>query len=177
MAKFKTLNTFHKFLLKAGLLYLFSYFFYELILKKYTRFDQYFIRIIIDACEQILSFLNYKTFASKEINDFQVFGIDGSNGVWIGGPCNGITLMFLFAIFIIAYPGNLKHKLWYLPVGIILVYILNLFRIISLSLIAYYKPSYIEFNHTYTFTFIAYSFVFSLWMIWVNRFSIKKENE
>jgi exosortase family protein XrtF len=176
LAKFKTLNTFHKFLLKAGLLYAVCYFVYELILKKYTRFDQYFIRIIINACEQILSFLNYKTFSSKEINDFQVFGIDGSNGVWIGGPCNGITLMFLFAIFIIAYPGNLKHKLWYLPLGMILVYGLNLFRIISLSLIAYYNPSYLEFNHTYTFTFIAYSFVFSLWMLWVNKFSkeIKK---
>ena len=174
MVKFKTLNTFHKFLLKAGLLYLFFYFFYELILKKYTSFDQYFIRVIINACELILSFLNYKTFSSREINDFQVFGIDGSNGVWIGGPCNGITLMFLFAIFIIAYPGNLKHKLWYLPIGIILVYSLNLFRIVSLSLISYYKPSYLEFNHTYTFTFIAYSFVFFLWMVWVNKFSKEK---
>ena len=176
MVKFKTLNTFHKFLLKAGLLYVFFYFIYELILKKYTSFDQYFIRIIINACELILSFLNYKTFSSREINDFQVFGIDGSNGVWIGGPCNGVTLMFLFAIFIIAYPGNFKHKLWYLPIGIILVYSLNLFRIVSLSLIAYYKPSYLEINHTYTFTFIAYSFVFSLWMLWVNKFSIVKEN-
>lgn len=176
MVTFKTLNSFHKFLLKAVVLYSFCYFFYELILKTYTRFDQYFIRLIIDTCERILSFLNYKTFSSKEINDFQVFGIDGSNGVWIGGPCNGITLMFLFAIFIIAYPGNFKHKLWYLPIGIILVYSLNLFRIVSLSLIAYYKPSYLEFNHTYTFTFIAYSFVFSLWMLWVNKFSIEKEN-
>ncbi len=172
----KTLNPFHKFLLKAGVLYSFCYFFYEFVLKKYTNFDQYFIRIIIRICENLLSVLSYKTFSSKEINDFQVFGIDGSNGVWIGGPCNGITLMFLFAIFIIAYPGNSKHKLWYLTLGIISVYILNLFRIISLSLIAYYKPSYLEFNHTYTFTFIAYSFVFSLWMLWVNRFSIKKEN-
>jgi len=176
LATFKSLNTFHKFLLKASLLYVLCYFFYEFILKEHTNFDQYFIRVIINACEKILSFLNYKTFSSREINDFQVFGIDGSNGVWIGGPCNGITLMFLFAIFIIAYPGNSKHKLWYLPLGIILVYGLNLLRIVSLSLIAYYKPSYLEFNHTYTFTFIAYSFVFSLWMLWANKFSNEKEN-
>ena len=175
MVTIKSLNIFHKFLLKASLLYVVCYFFYELILKKYTRFDQYFIRVIINACEQILSFLNYKTFSSREINDLQVFGIDGSNGVWIGGPCNGITLMFLFAIFIIAYPGNSNRKLWYLPLGILLIYFLNLFRIISLALIAYYKPSYLEFNHTYTFTFIAYSFVFSLWMLWVNKFSIETE--
>ena len=122
----------------------------------------------------IFDVLHYKTFASREVNDFQVFGIDGSNGVWIGGPCNGITLMFLFAIFIISYPGNLKNKLWYLPLGIILVYILNLIRIVGLALIAFYYPDYLNFNHTYTFTFIAYSFVFGLWMLWVNKFANQK---
>lgn len=167
------LNTFHKFIIKAIILYGSCYFIYE-ILKKHSFFDQYFIRIIINFCIAIFDVLHYKTFASKEVNDFQVFGIDGSNGVWIGGPCNGITLMFLFAIFIISYPGNLKNKLWYLPLGIILVYILNVIRIVGLALIAFYCPDYLNFNHTYTFTFIAYSFVFGLWMLWVNKFANQK---
>ena len=167
------LNTFHKFIIKAIILYGSCYFIYE-ILKKYSFFDQYFIRIIINFCIAIFDVLHYKTFASREVNDFQVFGIDGSNGVWIGGPCNGITLMFLYAIFIISYPGNLKNKLWYLPLGIILVYILNVIRIVGLALIAFYYPDYLNFNHTYTFTFIAYSFVFGLWMLWVNKFANQK---
>lgn len=165
------LNTFQKFILKSIILYGLFYFIYELILKKYTSFDQYFIRIIINLCTDILTLLDFKTFASKEINDFQVFGIDGSNGVWIGGPCNGITLMFLFAIFIIAYPGNFKNKLWYLPIGVILVYTINIIRIISLAVLAFYYPQYLNFNHTYTFTFIAYLFVFFLWMLWTNKFT------
>lgn len=169
------LTIFHKFIIKAIVLYALCYFTYEFIIKTYTRIDQFFIRFIINCCTAIFDILNYRTFVSREVNDFQVFGIDGSNGVWIGGACNGITLMFLFAIFIIAYPGNIKAKYWYLPLGIILVYSLNLIRIISLALIAFYSPEYLDFNHTYTFTFIAYSFVFGLWMLWVNKFSIQKE--
>lgn len=164
-------NPFLFFIIKAGTLYGLCYFIYEFIIKQNTRGDQLFIREIIHLCQWIFDIIGYKTFASKEVNDFQVFGIDGSNGVWIGGPCNGITLMFLFAIFVIAYPGNLKNKLWYLPLGIFIVHSINISRIIALALIAFYHPKYLDFNHTYTFTFLAYSAVFGLWMLWVNKFS------
>jgi exosortase family protein XrtF len=170
-------NIFYYFIAKAGVLYSISYFLYEFILKRNTKGDQLFIREIINICEWIFSRLGYKTFASKEVNDFQVFGIDGSNGVWIGGPCNGITLMFLFAIFVIAYPGNIKNKLWYVPAGILIVHTTNITRIICLALIAHYYPQYLNFNHTYTFTFIAYSIVLGLWMLWVNKFSETKNRE
>jgi exosortase family protein XrtF len=164
-------NKFQFFILKASFLYGLCYFLYEFILKRNTRGDQLFIREIINLCKWIFDLMGYKTFASKEANDFQVFGIDGSNGVWIGGPCNGITLMFLFAIFVIAYPGNFKNKLWYVPLGIFIVHVINISRIIGLALIAYNYPQYLYFNHTYTFTFLAYSAVFGLWMLWVNKFS------
>lgn len=173
--KLKT-NTFHYFILKASVLYAICYVLYEFVLKYFTNFDQIFIRQIINTCVFILECLGFKSFASKEVNDFQVFGIDGSNGVWIGGACNGITLMFLFAIFVIAYPGNVKAKLWYLPTGILIVYLINIIRIISLALIAFYSPQYLDFNHTYTFTFIAYSVVFGLWMLWVTKFSTTKNS-
>ena len=170
-------NKFQFFIIKASLLYGTCYFLYEFILKRLTKADQLFVRQIINLCRWILAKLGYKTFASRDINDIQVFGIDGSNGVWIGGPCNGITLMFLFAIFVIAYPGNFKKKLWYIPLGILIVHSINICRIIALALIADYYPSYLEFNHTYTFTFLAYSVVFGLWMIWVNRLSTIKAIE
>jgi exosortase family protein XrtF len=170
-------NKFHFFILKAGVLYALCYFLYEFIVKRNTRGDQLFIREIINLCKWIFDIMGYKTFASKEVNDFQVFGIDGSNGVWIGGPCNGITLMFLFTIFVIAYPGNFKNKLWYIPLGILIVHTINIARIIGLALIAKYDYTYLDFNHTYTFTFLAYSAVFGLWMIWVNKLSGTKLSE
>lgn len=166
-------NIFILFIIKTGVLYGLSYFVYEFFIKPSTRIDQLLIRKIINFCEVILNLLGYKTFASKETDDIQVFGIDGSNGVWIGGPCNGITLMFLFAIFVLAYPGNQKNKFWFIPLGILFVHLINVFRIIALAIIAYYYPQYLDFNHTYTFTFLVYTLVFALWILWVNRFSTR----
>lgn len=168
-------NKFQYFIIKAALLYGSCYFLYEFILKRLTKGDQLFVRQIINLCQWILEQMGYKTFASRDVNDMQVFGVDGSNGVWIGGPCNGITLMFLFAIFVIAYPGSIKNKLWYVPLGILIVHTINIIRIIALALISYYNYEYLDFNHTYTFTFLAYSAVFGLWMLWVNNFSNTKK--
>lgn len=168
-------NKYYFFITKAVGLYVMFYCIYEFYIKKHTTLDQLFIRKLIHVCTSVLETFGYHTFASKETNDVQVFGIDGSNGVWIGGPCNGINLMFLFAIFIIAYPSNgIKQKLWFIPLGILIVHTVNIIRIVSLSLIALYAPEYLDFNHTYTFTFLVYSIVFGLWMLWVNIFAEKK---
>ena len=166
-------NAFIKFVFTAGFLYLFLYLIYQFIVKKYTYYDQKFIGSIIISVEFTLKHLGYTTFTVLQDRDYQVIGIDGSNGVWIGSNCNAITLFSLFSVFIIAYPGKLKDKLWFVPAGILAIHILNILRVISLVLIAYYYPQYLNFNHTYTFTFIVYSFIFLLWMIWVNRYSGK----
>lgn len=121
----------------------------------------------------MLKLIGYKTFMVLQDRDMQVIGIDGSNGVWVGSNCNAITLFALFAVFIIAYPGNQKNKLWYIPAGILAIHVLNILRVVCLAIIAYYWPYALDFNHTYTFTFLVYAFIFFLWMIWVNKFAGK----
>ncbi|MDP1801669.1 MAG: archaeosortase/exosortase family protein [Bacteroidota bacterium] len=166
-------NAFIKFILTAGFLYFFLYLIYQFVVKRYTYYDQKFIGSIIHAVNFLLEGIGYKTFTVLQDRDYQIIGIDGSNGVWIGSNCNAITLFSLFSVFIIAYPGKIKNKLWYIPLGILAIHILNILRVIALVLIAYYYPQFLNFNHTYTFTFLIYSFIFFLWMLWVNKYSIK----
>lgn len=170
-------NRFLKFLITSSLVYALLYFIYEFIIKKQTFIDQHFIAFIINSSESILQLFNYKTFKVLSDNDFQVIGIDGSSGVWIGAACNAVTLFFLFSVFVLAYPGHQKNKLWYVPIGILSIHFLNILRVLALALIAFYKPDLLEFNHTYTFTFIIYGYIFLLWMIWVNKYSDKTANE
>lgn len=171
MKAFFKANAFLRFLLLAGFLYLCLYLVYQFIVKKYTYYDQGFIRLIIYSADWFLHLLGYKTFKVLQDIDMQVIGIDGSNGVWIGSNCNAITLFGLFSVFILAYPGNYKHKWWFIPGGILAIHLLNIFRVVALALIANHAPAYLDFNHTYTFTFLIYAFIFSLWMLWINRFS------
>ncbi len=169
-------NAFIKFVFTAAFLYLFLYIIYQFVVKKYTFYDQKFIGSIIHSVNFLLQGVGYKTFTVLQDRDYQVIGIDGSNGVWIGSNCNAITLFSLFSVFIIAYPGRIKDKLWYIPLGILAIHILNILRVIALVLIANYYPQFLNFNHTYTFTFLIYSFIFLLWILWVNKYAVKNSN-
>ncbi|HPQ07814.1 MAG TPA: archaeosortase/exosortase family protein [Bacteroidia bacterium] len=160
-----------KFILTASVVYLFCYLIYELVIKKYTLIDEYIIRIIIENTDDILRRLDFKTFKTTELNDFQVIGIHGSIGVWVGKACDAISLFIVFSVFILAFPGNQRDKWWFVPFGILTIHILNVLRVVGLTIITYYAPEWLEFNHTYTFTFLVYSYILLLWIWWVNKYA------
>lgn len=170
-------RAFVKFIVASGLLYFLLYLVYQFVVRRYTLYDQRFIAGIIESADFILKSVGYSTFKVLQDRDMQVIGIDGSGGVWVGSNCNAITLFGLFSVFIIMYPGgNQKHKWWFVPAGILAIHLLNIFRVVALAIIARYKPDYLNFNHTYTFTFMVYAFIFCLWIVWVNKFSTHAAN-
>jgi exosortase family protein XrtF len=166
-------NALLKFLIYSGATYLILYLIHQFIIKRNTFYDQKFIGTIIAGTDYILHLLNYKTFLVLQDSDFQVIGIDGSNGVWVGSNCNAISLFLLFTVFVLWYPGHQKAKLWFIPFGIVTIHVLNIIRVVCLALIANYYPNSLDFNHTYTFTFLVYAYIFFLWVWWVNKFSNK----
>jgi exosortase family protein XrtF len=121
----------------------------------------------------LLNTLGYETFLGDN-ETIRTIGIAGTHGLWIGDPCNGLTLFALFSLFIIAYPGPWKHKAWYIPVGITLIHIMNVIRIAALYIITLERPEWLDFNHTYLFQTLMYGFIFLLWYVWIKKFSSKK---
>lgn len=93
----------------------------------------------------------------------------GRPAVIIRQPCNGLVLYALFSGFILAFPGGGRRKWWFIPLGLGLIYGLNIVRIMALCLNSYYAHSSVEFNHHYTFTLVTYAGIFGLWMWWVTR--------
>ncbi|MGY6561830.1 MAG: exosortase X [Luteibaculaceae bacterium] len=163
-----------KFLLTAALLYLAWYSLYELVLKNYTNFDRLVIDNVIWIAGVMLQSFGFDLIPNPHPDDpIRTIGIDGSHGVWVGDPCNGISIFGLFALFVVAYPGKWINKLWFIPMGILIIHLANAIRIAALAAIVYYDPSKLEFNHTYTFTIFVYSFVVLLWYIWANKLSVK----
>ncbi len=169
-------NKITRFFICAGTLYVSWFLLYELVIKPYTKIDEKLINLIINHAVFVLRLLGYKTYQYQQDQDMQLMGIDGARPIWIGSPCNAITLFAFFTFFVLAFPGNLKNKLWFIPIGIIIIHITNLLRVMSLALINYYRPEYLDFNHTYTFTIFVYAIIFSLWMWWVN-YSLKQSGK
>lgn len=173
MVKSVRSNPFLRFLVFSVSLYLLWYVFYEFYLHTHTAFDKIVIDTLVKWAEGTLNLIGYSTtdYSSSDVVFREHIGIVGSNGVTIGASCDGVVLYALFIFFIIAFPGPLKHKAWFIPLGALSVFYLNVLRIVALAIIMDVNESWLAFNHDYTFTIIVYAYVFLLWMIWVQKFS------
>ena len=91
----------------------------------------------------------------------------GQAAVYVGNPCNGLVLYALFTGFVLAYPGSGRRRLWFIPLGLAAIYGINVLRIALLAINHTYWYHTVEFNHHYTFTFVAYGVILVLWHQWV----------
>jgi len=85
--------------------------------------------------------------------------------------CNSVSIIILFLTFIIAFTGTFKATVIFGIIGCIIIYVVNLFRILILSLLMYKYPEYQYLLHSLLFPGIIYGTTFILWIIWVNKFS------
>lgn len=86
--------------------------------------------------------------------------------------CNALSVIILFISFIIAFTGRLKHTILFIIGGSLLIHFFNVVRIASLIMLRYSFPEYRVFLHDIAFPLVIYGFVFLLWVIWVNKFSL-----
>ena len=90
--------------------------------------------------------------------------------------CNSISIIILFLSFIIAFSGSLKATILFVFFGSLSIYLVNLFRIIALSVLYYKFPEYQEILHSLVFPAIIYGLTFILWITWVKYFSNINKN-
>ena len=122
-----------------------------------------------------------RLFGYEIDQDYMVNGCEarlvfaGYGSICVGSGCSGLELFILFFGFILLMKGRFLDKLWFVPAGLLGILVLNIIRIVALSVIYYYKPEYLDFNHKYTFVIIVYGAIFGLWVLWVNKFADSKE--
>lgn len=165
-------NPFFRFLLTAVLLYLVWYSVYEYYIKPDSALDEWIIHQIVMMSRGFLELIGFELVPYVDAPLYRdQLAIEGSIGVVVGAPCDGIVLFGLFIVFVLSFPGPWKHKLWFIPAGLIAIHLINVLRVAALAIIVHWNEEWMAFNHDYTFTIIVYAFVFFLWYIWVNRFS------
>jgi exosortase family protein XrtF len=93
--------------------------------------------------------------------------------------CNSISIIILFLSFVIAFADRFKSTVLFMLAGSTLIYVVNIFRIVILSIGLYHYPWRRDILHTVIFPLIIYGMVFLLWMVWVNRYAriVKLKNE
>lgn len=159
------------FLLKAVLVYIGWFIAYDFFIAPDGRADTFLNQIVAEHAAGILSIIGMEGSTAPGAAQ-TLIRIGGVDMVGVGNPCNGMELFALYAGFIICFPGPWKHKLWYIPVGILAIHFINVLRAVALALIQLKSPEHLDFNHHYTFTIVVYAFIFLFWVIWANRFSV-----
>jgi len=127
-------------------------------------------------CAVVLNKLGYITYmVPDEARKGDFFYV---NQVWatiMVEGCNAISIMILFVSFIFAFYKGLKKTVLFALGGLLLLYVLNIFRIVLLNIIAVDYNEYLKSAHDYLFPAIIYGGVVILWLIWINRFVLRDE--
>lgn len=159
-----------KFLTVFSLCYVFLYIFYVLFLK-YDSSPDVFTKLVSKQTVAILNQLDYNTTAHLDTN-YNHIGLYINNKLIAGiaEGCNAISIMILFIAFIVAFAKSLKKTALFGCIGLLIIYAMNVSRIVILIICLYHFPEYSEPLHSIIFPAMIYSAVFLLWMYWVKSF-------
>ncbi|QCE40525.1 exosortase family protein XrtF [Psychroserpens sp. NJDZ02] len=149
-----------------------GYNFYLDLSKVGTYYPDYITNLVAVQTQNLLEVLGYNTQMLPHPNEPSIMVVvEGKYLARVIEGCNGTSIIILFVSFIIAFAGRFKTTVFYVIAGSVLIYVVNLVRIVILSIGLYHYPWREEVLHTVIFPGIIYGMVFLLWMFWVNRFS------
>ena len=177
----KTLFRKYKSVVKFILTFLLVYAVLSISYKQYLNFSEnssyypdYVTNLTARQSQLILESIGYEAQIAPHPNEPSMKRIINSKFVArIIEGCNSISIIILFISFMIAFPDKWKSTILYIFAGSTLIYAVNLFRIVFLSVGLYHYPWRREILHTVIFPLIIYGMVFLLWMFWVNRYALK----
>jgi exosortase family protein XrtF len=87
--------------------------------------------------------------------------------------CNSLSVIILFVAFIVAFAEKFKKTAVFILAGAVLIYTVNLIRIVILSIALHHYPEQEKLLHGVVFPAMIYGMVFLLWMLWVKNLTPK----
>jgi exosortase/archaeosortase family protein len=112
------------------------------------------------------------------LSDTAIFHTNGE-GVRIVWGCNGIKQSFIFTMIMLFARGPMKHKLWFIPLGLFCVYLINVSRLLFLTYIVRDYSDSFDFWHGGVTKYGFYGLIFLIWVLWndylVPRFTDTKK--
>ena len=98
-----------------------------------------------------------------------------NKAIMVEGHCLGIPATVIFVGTIMLFKGDWLNKLWFIPLGVLLIVLINLTRLVLLCYIfAHYPRPFYEINHSLVYVIITYTLIFLLIVWWMRKFSDEK---
>jgi exosortase/archaeosortase family protein len=97
-----------------------------------------------------------------------------NNGyVAVNLSCSGLKQFYQWVFLMLLYPGPSKHKAWFIPAGLVIIHIVNIFRIVGMTFVTIHLPQQWDMIHDYVMRPFFYVVMFALWVWWNEKFYLK----
>jgi exosortase family protein XrtF len=162
-------------LLRFIIIYLVLLFGYQFYLNSFKESGlDPFSRMIAEQVSWIQNTLHYPTQLYNDVLKEQVwFYVKKVYVTRMVEGCNAISVMILFISFIFAFYKGSKTFVFAF-IGLLILYIINVFRIVGINLLVSDYKEYERLAHDFLFPAIIYGAVVILWLIWIKFFALKK---
>lgn len=87
-------------------------------------------------------------------------------GLTVVEGCSGFKQLLQSAFLLILFPGNWRHKLWFVPGALLIVHAANVFRIALLAAWSGLNWPFWQWMHDYPFRALYFLVIFALWYAW-----------
>jgi exosortase/archaeosortase family protein len=139
----------------------------SLIHPQWASFNNWFGgKIVSVSVWVLLDLLGYKALVGD-----RTFILLGTQGIYIADHCLGIPPIVIFTAFIAVFSGKWYHKLWFIPMGVLGIFFINVFRVVGLGVVqVHFSQAFFNLSHTYVYLLLTYGLIFLLVTLWMNRF-------
>ncbi len=119
--------------------------------------------VTADVTGFFLNLLGLSTRVSGRIVSMPNFAIE------VVGECTGLYEMLIFLAAMIAYPAGWKKKLIGAALGIPLLYVINVVRMVFITVVGNWSPQTFDFMHMYFWQVAMILIIVSVWVLWIEK--------
>ena len=132
----------------------------------WTSLQNFVAAHVVGAAARLLQFLGEEVI----YNSRNVI-VKGSEGIFLADHCIGIPAFVVFSIFILFYSGKWYHKIWFVPMGALSIFLMNIIRTSALAFsLRHYSKAYFNLSHNYIYLASVYGIIFLLIVWWMEKF-------
>jgi len=92
--------------------------------------------------------------------------------IYVESHCLAIPATIIFIVSIISFKGDWFNKLWFIPMGVVLIILINLLRLIFLCYtFAHFSRPVFDINHSLVYVVVTYTLIFLMIAWWMRRFA------
>lgn len=129
------------------------------------KLDVGLTHVLIALTENSFNLLGFETFS--QANYLKILD---TPGLIFAYGCLGFREMAFFSVFVLFQSGSAKHKLWYIPSGLVLLIVLNVVRAVIIGLGQYNNPANTDLIHDIISPILMYPAILFLWLFWLSTF-------